>query len=104
MISGCFVKYIKSDPDKVFIVPNGVDIKSFSNSTMPSQLKNKIGLNPNKKVILFHGLLSAKQNYEAANLIIDSIAPRILDAIFVIIGKDPCLIGSKLKLKRAKTF
>jgi polysaccharide biosynthesis protein PslH len=75
--------------NKIFVVPNGVDFKPFSKSMPSSMVKQKIGLSPNKKVVLFHGLLSAKQNYEAANLILDFIAPRFLDSTFLIIGKNP---------------
>ena len=48
-----------------------------------------MGLITNKKIVLFHGVLSAKQNYDAAQSIVESIAPKIPDVLFVIIGKNP---------------
>lgn len=74
--------------EKIFITPNGVDLSRFSSKPSNLIMKKKLGFNSNNKIILFHGLLSAKQNNEAAKLIIDYIAPMIKEAKFLIIGKN----------------
>lgn len=73
---------------KIFVVPNGVDTQRFSTiSYTKSQLKKKLGLSSKTKIVFFHGLMNARQNCEAASLIIDFIAPQVSDAIFIIAGK-----------------
>ncbi|MHA1832770.1 MAG: glycosyltransferase family 4 protein [Candidatus Baldrarchaeia archaeon] len=80
----------KISDKKIFVVPNGVDNRRFLGvSYNKLQLKRSLGLDPTGKIVLFHGIMSARQNYEAARLIIDFIAPRVIDATFLIIGKDP---------------
>jgi len=80
----------KISDEKILVIPNGVDTKRFLGiSSNKLQLKERLGLNPTRKIVLFHGIMSARQNYEAARLILDFIAPTILDATFLIIGKNP---------------
>ena len=75
--------------NKLAIVPNGVDTSRFSHiSVSQDQLKANLGFAQKKKIVMFHGTMSARPNYEAAQLIVSSIAPKI-DATFVIIGADP---------------
>jgi len=74
----------------VYVIPNGVDIQRFSRSSFgdSSSLKLKLQINSSCKIVIFHGLLSAKQNYEAAKLIITFIAPNFPNETFIIIGKN----------------
>ena len=70
-------KIFRINSRKISVVPNGVDVERFSvtlNSV--SEIRDRLGLNTNKKIVLFHGLMSAKQNYEAARIIIDYISPQ----------------------------
>jgi glycosyltransferase involved in cell wall biosynthesis len=71
---------------KIWVVPNGVDISLFNTSQKSS--KEKL-FGTSKKVVFFHGSLSWLPNLEAANIILDVIAPRIFDAYFVICGRFP---------------
>lgn len=76
--------------DKLFVVPNGSDVRQLSiNSDASSQIKVNLKLPLTKKIVFFHGLMSARQNYEAAELIIETIAPQVPEANFVIVGPDP---------------
>jgi len=77
--------------EKLLVIPNGVDLSRFSNMPSSPTLKDKLGFNPKSKIVVFHGLLSAKQNYEAAKLIVEYIAPKVKDARFLIIGRSPPL-------------
>ena len=81
------LRIYKISKEKLFVIPNGVDLSRFSNMPSSSTLKNKLGFNPKSKIVVFHGLLSARQNYEAVKLIIEYIAPKVKDAKFLIIGK-----------------
>jgi glycosyltransferase involved in cell wall biosynthesis len=95
-------KIYRTDKGKIFVVPNGVSLERFSAISCPqSELKKKLGLSPVKKLVLFHGIMSARQNYEAARLILDSIAPQIIDATFIIIGRNsPQWLRMKAKEQR----
>jgi polysaccharide biosynthesis protein PslH len=78
------------DSKRLFVVPNGVDFRQYSAASGSLQkIKSKLGILQSKKIVLYHGLMSSKQNYEAASLIIDYIAPKIGIATFLIIGKNP---------------
>jgi polysaccharide biosynthesis protein PslH len=87
---------------KILVVPNGVNLHRFSFTlSAQSQLKKKLELSSEKKIVLFHGVMDARQNYEAARLIIDFIAPKITDATFLIIGANaPRWLESKAKLQK----
>jgi glycosyltransferase involved in cell wall biosynthesis len=88
--------------EKIFVIPNGVNMNRFTEIILnQSQLKKKLGLNTTRKTILFHGMMSAKQNYEAAQLILDFIAPNFPNVTFIIIGKNPPLrITNKAKKQK----
>ena len=76
--------------EKMYLVPNGVDIDRLClKSSTNSQIRKKLGFDISVKLVLFHGVMSAKQNYEAAKLILDTISPKITDATFLIVGKNP---------------
>ena len=78
----------KISNDKILVVPNGVNTQRFSVISCDKlSLKKKLNLSSQRKVVLFHGIMSAKQNYEAADLIIDFIAPKFPRALFIIIGQ-----------------
>ncbi len=83
-------KIYKFNAKDMFVVPNGVDTERFSKfSAQSSLLKANLQLNPSGKIVVFHGLLSAKQNYEAAKLIVTFIAPNFPNDTFLIMGKNP---------------
>ncbi len=85
--------------EKIIIVPNGVNLDNFSRITDSQRtLRNKLYAGMKKKIVLFHGTMSARQNFEAANIIIEYIAPQVQDALFVIIGRNaPQWLKNKAK-------
>ena len=75
---------------KILVITNGADFNCFSKiSFSNSQMKKKLGFDLNRKIVLFHGTMSSQQNYEAAQIIVDNISPKISNALFLIIGKNP---------------
>ncbi len=79
-------------PSKVFVIPNGVRI--FRDETDSySRIRRKLGLATDAKIILFHGLLAWRPNFEAARTIIDSIAldfqTESHQTVFLIAGAHP---------------
>ena len=73
---------------KIIVIPNGVNSKPKKLSLTTFELRKKLDLTSKNKLVLFHGLVVLGQNFEAANLIIDIIAPKLIDTTFLIIGKD----------------
>jgi glycosyltransferase involved in cell wall biosynthesis len=83
---------------KVCVVPNGVNIERYSTSlSHQSQLSRRLKSDSEIKIILFHGAMDAKQNYEAAKLIMNFIAPKFAHSMFVIIGKGSDKLIRKVK-------
>lgn len=79
------------EKNKIYVVPNGVDITRFSSLSLDekNKYKNQIIGDSSKKVILFVGSLYPP-NVEAVKNIIYNIAPKVTsnykDIIFVIVG------------------
>jgi len=89
-----FMSFYKIPRDKLVVVPNGVDLKKFEKLSPVSK-----HLSEDKKIVFFHGTLSWHPNLEAAIFIVDYIAPRVPEAIFLIAGVNP---SSKLIRKANK--
>jgi glycosyltransferase involved in cell wall biosynthesis len=91
----------KLPKEKIFVVPNGVDPQLFSRSLGNQyELKEKLGLPSKGQIIMFHGVMSAKQNYEAASLILDFIAPKLPQVSFIIIGAgSPLWLRNKAEMQ-----
>ena len=73
--------------EKIFIAPNGVDAKKFSTLSY-SDSRKILGFPHSKKVVFFHGDLGWRPNLEAAETILEFIASRVPNAMFLIIGKN----------------
>jgi glycosyltransferase involved in cell wall biosynthesis len=67
--------------NKVIVIPNGVDFSRFEDA--PSVTNPSISYN---KTIFFHGTLSWYPNLEAANIIVNYLAPKIPEVMFLIAG------------------
>lgn len=82
------VREYKLPQSKVFFVPNIIELKSIP-STMDLSLVKKYGLE-NKTVVTFVGDLSSVQNADAADYIIQELAPIFLkkhkDVVFLVVG------------------
>lgn len=89
-----FVEKYGLNPDKVSVVPSGIDLKQISKSKKTDDYKkdSEIG-------IVFHGLYSYFPNKEAIDLIINKISPKVYEkhenAIFLIAGKDVPIFQQK---------
>jgi glycosyltransferase involved in cell wall biosynthesis len=79
-------------PSKIFIVPNGI-YKSRFRLDSKERIKRRLGIHTDAKIVFFHGSLGWKPNLEAAQTIIESIAPRFRSGnqklIFLIAGPYP---------------
>ena len=79
---------------KIEVIPNGVDTERFSDcSRIDSRLvKRRHGLE-NFKVVVFVGNIEYLPNKEAAELIVSTIAPKVLEKVhdvkFLVIGRYP---------------
>lgn len=80
-------------PERMLVVPNGVMISGIAPATVREQvdLRARLGVARDRVVIIFIGS-AYPPNVEAANLIINTLAPATADALFVIAGS----IGSVL--------
>lgn len=89
-------------PSKTFIIPNGIYNSRFRLNSK-QRIKRRLGLNSNTKIVFFHGSLGWKPNVEAAQTIIDSIAPRFRsenqNLLFLIAGPYP---SERLLIKAKK--
>jgi len=74
-----FLRFYKVPLRKIVVIPNGVDLEKFERAPLIPGLKDK-------KTIFFHGLYSWYPNLEAAQLIIDYIAPRVPEGFFLLAG------------------
>ncbi|MEM2181033.1 MAG: glycosyltransferase family 4 protein [Nitrososphaeria archaeon] len=85
-------KFYEISKDKIFVVPNGVDVSKFDDA---SPINNPI-VNENN-IVFFHGTLSWYPNLEAANIIVDYLAPKIPEAMFLIAGANaPTILIKKI--------
>lgn len=76
---------------KVVVVPNGV---RNSNYRMDSgnMIRTRLGISRNSKIVFFHGDLGWRPNAQAAQIIVESIAPsfqRSPEIMFLIAGSHP---------------
>lgn len=73
--------------NKIFLAPNGVDLKEIMGSTVSEKdmYKSKLNLNSNK-TLLFIGS-AHPPNVDAARIIIEDIAPSMPEFTFLIAGK-----------------
>jgi len=81
--------------NKLVVIPNGVNFYKFEMALPVNNLIFK-----DKKTVFFHGTLSWYPNLEAANIIVNYLAHKIPEAMFLIAGAHPPL---SLTRKIAKT-
>lgn len=65
------------EPWRLAVIPSGVDVAAFasSDSEAAKNVRQQFGLQQEDYVIIFHGVLSYKPNYEAVRLINQEIMP-----------------------------
>jgi glycosyltransferase involved in cell wall biosynthesis len=82
-----FERLYKWKPERMLVVPNGVMTSAIAPATISEQAELRIGLGIacDRSVAIFLGS-AYPPNVDAANFIIDSLAPRAPDVLFVIGG------------------
>jgi glycosyltransferase involved in cell wall biosynthesis len=70
--------------NKLAVIPNGVNFDKFEKARPVNSPLLK-----HNETVFFHGTLSWYPNLEAANIIVDYLAPKMPDATFLIAGSNP---------------
>ena len=81
-----YIKYLYADPEKIRIIPNGIDYEKYDKLPDPSDLKEKIG-NP-EQVILFIGRFIHYKNPDELILAFKKLAAKYPKSHLLMIGKD----------------
>lgn len=96
-------------PSKTFIIPNGIYTSRFRFDSK-ERIKRRLSVNADTKIVFFHGSLGWKPNLEAAQTIIESIAPKFKsehqDLLFLIAGPYPSerLLGKAKQVSNVKVL
>lgn len=71
-------KAMRLDPKKIRVAVNGVDVSKFANYPHDAAAtRQALGLDPDAPFVLFFGSLDHRPNAQAADIILDEIAPRL---------------------------
>jgi glycosyltransferase involved in cell wall biosynthesis len=76
----------KVDDDKIFVIPDGVDTDIFHPRYDTKDLRNKLGIGADKKVVVFLGLLNEYQGVDLLIKSIPSVIREVSNAHFLIMG------------------
>ena len=71
--------------DKLILFPNWSEVERFQNANLSLELLEKLGIKPNKKVVLYAGNMGEKQGLESVILAAESMK-NFTDVIFLMIG------------------
>jgi hypothetical protein len=106
-VSAKEIEYLETEyhlqKSKLILIPHVLETSSVVAYTDKeiSRIKEELKI-ANKKVVTFIGDLRAVQNYDAAQFIVNELAPRVLknrnDVIFLIVGKGEELFTSNVSL------
>lgn len=80
-------EYLKKYSKKVFVIPNGVELKKFSNSYTKNECRRILGLPYNKKLILFLGNLSPYKGPDVLLKALPTVIKRLPDVELIVAGK-----------------
>lgn len=73
----------------VAVIPNGTNVAEIVEGGDPEALRGTFGLSPDATVCLFVGACDYEPNAEAAETIVEELAPALPDVEFLIVGRDP---------------
>lgn len=65
------IKAAGADPERVYLVPNGIDMRTASQHKEPEQFYRRFGLSQDKKIILFIGRINRKKG---TDLLVEAFA------------------------------
>jgi len=75
------------------VIPNSVNAASYVGPSEPGRVRRALQIGDDRRIVLFHGLLSYPPNREAVEVIVKEIAPRVAlqnaKVVFVVIGAYP---------------
>lgn len=74
-------------PEKIEIVPNGIDTKRYNASVDQSAVKGRYGVHPDEKLVLCVGRLVPQKGIEYLIRAVSRIAERYPEAKFIIVGE-----------------
>jgi len=74
-------------PEKIEIVPNGIDTKRYNASVDQSAIKGRYGVHPDEKLVLCVGRLVPQKGIEYLIRAVSRIAERYPEAKFIIVGE-----------------
>ena len=85
-----FLLSLGIDKDRIEVIPNGVDTRTFDRSIATSKVREQYGL-MGHRVVVFVGNMEYRPNKEAVDLISSKIAPTVKRAVkdvkFLIVGR-----------------
>jgi glycosyltransferase involved in cell wall biosynthesis len=59
-------KFLKKYPEKIVVIPNGIDLSKYQTPLSKIESRQKLGLSPDKNIILFCGFLSQHKGPDIA--------------------------------------
>ena len=71
-----FIKKYKLNKEKISVIPSGCHILNLPEKKYKKDVKEEIGIDPNRLIIFFHGFFSYLPNKEAFKTIENYIAPK----------------------------
>ncbi len=79
--------HFRLPPEKIEIVPNGIDTKRYNASVDQSAVKGRYGVHPDEKLVLCVGRLVPQKGIEYLIRAVPRIAERYPEAKFIIVGE-----------------
>lgn len=76
-------------PEKVFVVPNGVDVDRFAPREVRPELREELALAPNSPVAIIVAALRPEKNHELFLQVAQRVQTQRPDARFLIVGDGP---------------
>lgn len=93
-----FVDRYGVSPDRIETIPTGAQSISASELESPAIVRERLGLDSDRPVAVFHGSYAHPPNEEAVTLIVDEIAPALrdrgVDIQFLLLGKEVPAVDS----------
>lgn len=74
------------DKSKINVIPDGVDVNTFSGDKDTSSLREKLRIDPEKKIIIYTGLLNSYQGIDYLLESIPSVIDKVNNVCFLIVG------------------
>ena len=80
-------RFLKKYRDKITVIPNGINLDEFNISYSKEECKEKLGLLPDKKIILFFGNLSPYKGPDVLVRAMPKIVKDVADTELIFAGK-----------------